>query len=126
MERPRSFRGWVDIGVELLGRKASAQGQDLTNVRETLVTEEENGRRSDEWIPDLEFERRFEHILTRTTRSWVNVHFDSLDGGVPRLVVGYISRHDESAVSVPVDKISVNFSGPEGGWTHIAKRQQSN
>ena len=115
MERPTTFRGWVDLCLDRLA---------VHEVRETLVTEEKNGKRSDEWTSDREFEQRFQRILKRTTRSWVNLHIDSVDDGVLRLVVEYISRDDQAAVSIPADKISVNFSGPEGGWSHLATRRR--
>lgn len=88
----------------------------LPEITSTLVTEEENGKRSSPWSRSEEFETKFHDILERTTRSWVNLHVDSLHDGVLRLVVEYISRDDQSAISIPVDRISVNFSGPEGGW----------
>jgi hypothetical protein len=110
--RPKTFRAWVDFAVEQLGGWAATRQRRLPTWDRIVVTEEENGQRTGQWVSVDEFEPRFTRILERTTRTWVNLHVDPIEAGALCLVVEYISRADKSAVRVSPERISVNYSGP--------------
>jgi hypothetical protein len=116
MKRRQTFGAWANFAAKQLSSWAAARDRRLPTWDRILVTEEENGERTGRWVSPDEFEARFQQVLQRTTRSWVNLHVDPIENGVLRLVVEYISRHDKGAVSVQADKISVNLSGPPVVW----------
>ena len=122
MEPATSLAVWVDRLVEWLADRTEREGLALRPCRATVVAEEENGQRRSQWLQLDSFEPRFQEILRITTRSWVNLHADSIDSDELRLVLEFISRRDDSAVTVPPGRISINMSGPEGGWYRIADR----
>jgi hypothetical protein len=115
MNRPETFGEWVDLAVEQLRGWAAARGRRLPTWDRALVAEEENGQRTGRWVSLDEFEPRFQQILRRTTRDWVNPTVDPIEGRALRLVVEYISRTD-NAVKVPPSQVSVNLSGPPIAW----------
>ena len=116
MNRPQTFAAWADFAIKQLSSWAAARDRRLPTWDRILVTEEENGQRTGRWVSPDEFEARFQQVLQRTTRSWVNLHVDPIENGALRLVVEYISRHDKGAVPVQPNKISVNLSGPPVVW----------
>lgn len=118
MKRPETFREWTDLLIRMLklDRPLRERGWPLPNWNRILVTEEENGQRTESWFSAADFEPRFREILTRTTRSWVNLHVDRVEDGTLYLVVEFISLNDASAVKVAPDRISVNMSGPPRSW----------
>lgn len=127
MGRPKTFREATDLLVHVLklDRPAEERGWPLPTWNKILVVEEENGQRAATWIPASDFEPRFREVLRRTTRSWVNLHVDSVEHGTLYLVVEFISRDDASAVKVAPDRISLNFSGPERRWLETPPPRES-
>jgi hypothetical protein len=113
MKRPTTFSGWTHLGIDMpIGSDAEYVFPSWDRV---LVVEEVNGQRGDDWTTVDEFEPRFRAILQRTSRDWVNLHFDRIDAGVLRLVVEYLVD-DSTDRRVPADRISVNLSGPTKAW----------
>ena len=120
MRNPETFSESVNRLIDWVQDLARQQGFALRQWDEVVVTEEENGVRGDHARPAAAFEPRFSQILASTTRDWVNLHLDAIDGGRLELVVEFISRQDRNAIRVEPGQISVNLSGPEGGLRRIA------
>ena len=107
---------WI---TERMPSWAADRGRRLPPWNRITVLEDENGKRSDMWIDIEAFEPRFQEILERTSRPWVNVQAEGIEEGELRIVVEYRTEPGETAAGQTWwdgSRISVNLSGPAQSW----------